>query len=273
MNRSWKQWLVGDFTMRRLPRSLAEIYICILVWAWFFSDHVAFQPSAPTYSEESDVFLIATPSGHRIAILALTNSSARQVILYAHGNAEDLGGIRETMEEYQSKGFQVFAFDYQGYGISEGKPSTANSYEDINTVYCYLTHEKGIAPTQIIVHGRSLGAAIALHLAARQPVSGVIVESAFLTAFRARTQIPISPIDKMRNDKEIKKLTCPVLVIHGESDQTIKTWQGKKLFGLAHEPKLAYWVPNAGHDDVVALGGDEYWQRITDFARFLRNNN
>jgi len=162
------------------------------------------------------VYRIATPSGHRIAILALTNTITSQVVLYAHGNAEDIGGVRDVMEEYRAAGFEVYTFDYRGYGISDGKPSTENSYEDINIVYNHLVQQKGIDPERIILHGRSLGAAVALHLASRRPVSGVIVQSAFLTAFRAKTQIPLSPFDKMRNDREIQRLKCAVLLIHGE---------------------------------------------------------
>jgi abhydrolase domain-containing protein 17 len=244
-----------------------------LVWAWFFSDRIAFQPPPPTYAEGNGVYRIATPDGHSIAILVLTNAAASQVVLYVHGNAEDIGGVRDIMEEYRAAGFEVYTFDYRGYGISDGKPSTDNSYEDISTVYNYLVEKKGIHPNQIILHGRSLGAAVALHLANRRPVSGVIMESAFLTAFRARTQIPLSPIDKMRNDREIQRLKCPVLFIHGEDDQTIKTWQGKKLFNLAHEPRFAYWVPNAGHDDVLVSDEAEYWKQIRAFADFIEKTN
>ena len=112
-----------------------------------------------------------------------------------------------------------------------------------------------------------------MHLANRRPVSGIIMESAFLTAFRAITQIPLSPIDKMQNDREIQRLKCPVLFIHGEHDQTIKTWQGKKLYNLAHEPKFAYWVPNAGHNDVLVSDEAEYWKQLRHFADFIEKTN
>lgn len=268
----WKKWLIGEFTFRRLFRSLIEIYLCILVilvWAYLFSDHIAFQAPPPTYTEGNGAYRIATPDGHSIAILALTNQAATQVVLYVHGNAEDIGEVRDILEEYRSVGFEVYSFDYRGYGISDGKPSTANAFADIRTVYKYLVERKGIHPDRIILHGRSLGAAVALNLANRQPVSGVIIESAFLTAFRARIRIPLSPIDKMRNDREIQRLQYPVLIIHGEDDQTIKTWQGKKLYNLAPEPKFAYWVPNAGHDDVLFADEAEYWKQLRSFADFV----
>jgi hypothetical protein len=269
----WKKWLIGDFTLRRLVCSLIEVYVCILVLVWFCSDRIAFQPPSPTYAEGNGVSRITTPSGQRIAILALPNPTASQVVLYAHGNAEDIGDVRDIMEEYRAAGFEVYTFDYRGYGISDGRPGTGNAYEDIHSLYNYLVEQKGILPDRIILHGRSLGAAVVLHLANRRPVSGVVMESAFLTAFRTITQIPLFPIDKMRNIREIQQLKCPVLFIHGENDQTIKAWQGKKLYSLAPESKCSYWVHNAGHNDVLATDKAEYWKQIRGFADCLRKTN
>jgi len=262
----WKKWLVGDFTLRRLACSLIEVYLCILGWAWLFSDRIAFQPPEPTYAEGDGVYRIATPNGEHIAVLGLTNAAASQVVLYAHGNAEDIGCVRETLEPYRAAGFEIYTFDYRGYGLSDGSPSTRKAYEDLDTLYRHLVEQKGIPPARLILHGRSLGAAVVLHVASRRPAAGVIVESAFLTAFRARTQIPVSPFDKMRNDREIRRLNCPVLVIHGEDDQTIPTWQGKRLYALAREPKSAYWAPQADHDDVLVSNEAEYWRQLRQFA-------
>jgi fermentation-respiration switch protein FrsA (DUF1100 family) len=268
--RKWKKLLVGDLTLRRVIISAVEIYVCVLAWAWFFSDRIAFQPPPPTYSEGTGITYATASSGEKIAMLSLTNAGATHVVLFAHGNAEDIGCVRDLLEEYRNSGFEVCTFDYRGYGLSQGRPSTSKSYEDIEAVYAELVGRRGVDPRGIIVHGRSLGAAVVLRLAARRPVGGVIVESAFVTAFRVKTRIPLFPIDKMRNNREIRKLRCPVLVIHGEADEAIGAWHGKLLFGLAREPKSAYWVPNAGHDDVCAVGGGEYWKQIRAFAESVK---
>lgn len=269
----WKKRVIGNFTLRRLFRSLLEVYICVVAGGWLLSDRLAFQPPSPTYSEGKGVFRIVTPNGQKIAVLALTNATPSPVVLFAHGNAEDLGGVREFMEQYRSLGFDVYAFDYRGYGISDGKPGTGNAYEDIAALYAYLVEQKGIPPKSIILHGRSLGAAVALHLATRRPVGGVIVESAFLTAFRVMTRIPIAPVDKMRNIREVRKLQAPALFIHGEADRTIPIWHGKKLYALAPEPKFAYWVKGAGHNDVLYVNEAEYWRQILAFAGFVGKKN
>ncbi|OQW96257.1 MAG: hypothetical protein BWK77_05635 [Verrucomicrobia bacterium A1] len=269
LTRGWKKWLVGEFTLRRLVRSLIEVYLCILVWAWLFSDRIAFQPPAPGYAEGNGVYRISSRDGTPIAVLALTNRNPTATVLYVHGNAEDIGGVRDLLEVYRDAGFDVFTFDYRGYGISGGKPTTRHSCDDIDSVYNHLLNVRGVEPQNLIVHGRSLGAAVALHLATRRPVGGVILESPFLTAFRARTQIRLSPFDKMRNDREIRRLKRPVLVIHGEEDTTIRTWQGRKLYALASEPKFCLWIERAGHDDVPAIDEKEYFAEIRVFADFV----
>lgn len=264
----WASWFAGDTVAAIVLRFLLMAYCLVLAWALLFSDRIAFQPPAPTYKEGHGIHRIG-PQGHRVAILCLTNPAASQLVLYAHGNGEDLGDIRQIIADYRDQGFDVCAFDYQGYGISDGRPSTGNAYRDIDTVYNYLVEREGVDPNRIIVHGRSLGAAVTLHLATSRPVSGIIMESAFLTAFRSVTQIPLFPFDKMRNDREVRKLTSPVLFIHGEEDRVIRAWQGKELYRLAPGLKFAYWIAGAGHNNLLAVAGAGYWKRIRAFATFL----
>lgn len=263
--KQWKAILIGDFSWRRVLRSFLEIYACILVWAWFGTDRLIFVPPPSGYTEDASHYRIPVNADEKLGVWGFTNSAAPYVVLYCHGNAEDISMIQPIVEDYSSIGLSAYTFDYRGYGISDGKPSTRHAYQDANAVIQHLIHDKGIPSERIIVHGRSLGAAMAIELAAHYKVAGLIVESGFVTAFRVRTVIPIAPFDKMRNNHAIQKVKCPVLVMHGEADQTIPTWHGKKLFALAPEPKLAYWVPGAGHDDLEYVAGPEYWLQIQKF--------
>ncbi len=267
-----RRMLIGNFSWRRLILSAFEIYACLLVWAFFFSDSVIFQPSEAGYSDGGDVSRIHVSETESIALFSCTNAMSQYFVLHCHGNAEDIGTVRFMVEEFCRSGFSACTFDYRGYGISDGKPSTRNAFADGEAAIKYLIDQRQVAPDHIIVHGRSVGAAIAIHLAASYDVGGLIAESPFLTAFRARTQIPISLYDKMRNNRTIRKVRCPVLVIHGENDHTIPTWQGRSLFALAPEPKLAFWVPDAGHDDVLWTAGDEYWKTLRAFVQLIEDN-
>ena len=112
-------------------------------------------------------------------------------------------------------GFSVFAYDYHGYGTSGGKATEQNAYEDIDAAYNYLTQVLKVPPDRIIAHGRSLGGAVAIDLASRKPLGGLVVESSFVSAFRVVTGYRIFPFDKFRNADKIRQVRCPVLIIHG----------------------------------------------------------
>ncbi|MFA5239209.1 MAG: alpha/beta hydrolase [Phycisphaerae bacterium] len=272
--RKIRKILVGDFTIKRVVLSLVFIYACLLLFAYFFSDRLIFvgQGREPGYKDGPEIHKIKTKDGTEISTLYLPSPNSEFTILYSHGNAEDIGDIREVLETFQDKGFSVFAYDYRGYGTSDGCASEKNACEDSEAAYEYLVGELKNPPDRIIVLGRSVGGAIAMHLAGRKKVAGLILEGAFVTAFRVVTRVPLVPFDKFRNIDKIKQLTCPVLVIHGKNDRTIPFSHGEKLFETANEPKLKLWVDNAGHNDLFPIAGDRYWDIIKEFTDIIQAN-
>lgn len=264
-----RRLLVGEFSWQRLARSLIFIYIAIGLWAYFFSNSLIFQPQPASYSDHSQILKLTSANGVKISAIYLANKSAKYTILYSHGNAEDLGDILPVLQEIQNMGFTVFAYDYQGYGTSAGQPSVAKSYQDIDAAYTYLTDRLGILPDRIIVYGRSVGGGPSVDLAVRQPVAGLILESTFVSAFRALTQVPIYPFDRFANLSKINQVNCPVLVIHGREDRVVRFWHGQALYAAAREPKSFLWVDGAGHNEVMWVAGDRYSQALKDFAQLL----
>src|SRR5262249_3317690 len=124
-------------------------------------------------------------------------------------------------------------------------------------------------PERIIILGRSVGSGPAVHLAARRPVAGLILESPFLSAFRVITGIPLLPFDKFPNYREIARVRCPVLIIHGTEDRVIGFWHGQKLFALAHEPKRFFAVEGADHNDLNEVAGARYFEAVQSFSKML----
>ncbi len=265
--KSAKNWLVGNFTFKRLILSLLEIYVIIVLYVYFVvSDGMIFPSRRSGYADGPDILKVQTADGGRISAIYLPNTNAAFTILHSHGNAEDLGDIRPVLDMFRDAGFAVFAYDYRGYGTSEGKASARNATRDAEAAYRYLVRTLLVPPDRIIVHGRSVGAALALHVAAREPVAGVILESPFVSAFQVLTVIRVSPLDKFRNVDVIRKIHRPVLIIHGTEDITIPFWHGQKLFEAANEPKSCLWVKGAAHDDVSWVAGQQYWDAIRNFA-------
>lgn len=267
--RKIRKILVGDFTIIRLFCSLTFIYVCVVLFAHFYSNRMIFLPQKPSYEHSSGIIKIHSENGVGISALYLSNPNSEFTILFSHGNAEDLGDIRDFLEIMQIKGYSVFAYDYQGYGTSSGRPSEKNAYKDIDTAYEYLVKQLNVSADRIIAHGRSVGGAVAIDLASRKKLAGLIVESSFVSAFRAVTRIRVTLFDKFNNIDKIKKVKCPVLMIHGKDDRIIGLWHSEKLFEAANKPKLKFWVDGAGHNNLLSKAGIRYWSTIEEFTDMI----
>lgn len=248
------------------------IYLGFMVIVYFFSDRLIFFPPASTYDDQQlEVIMVPTEDDAQIAMLYLPNPEARYTILYSHGNAEDLGYLAGLLEQMRQAGFSVIAYDYRGYGMSSAAtPSAKGVHLDIAGVYDYATQSLGIPPAQLILYGRSVGSGPAVDLATQKPVAGLIIEGGFVSAFRVVTQITLLPFDKFPNLRHIRKVQCPVLIIHGTEDEVIAHWHGRKLFEAAPKPKYFLEVEGAGHNDLIPTAGAQYWQQLQEFAQALK---
>lgn len=268
-----RKLLIGELSAKRLIRSLvficASVYLFLLLYAYFFSDRMIFFHQKSSYEDGPEIIKIKTRDGVDISALYFSNADAEFTILHSHGNAEDIGQLRPFLESLCSKGFCVLAYDYRGYGTSDGRPSEKGVYQDIEAAYEYLVNRQDTKPNRIVVMGRSVGGAAAVHLASRKKIAGLIIESSFITAFRVMTRIPVLAFDKFRNIDKIKEVRCPVLVIHGKHDRIIPFRHGKRLFEEANEPKLHLWVDSAGHNDLVRVAGSHYWDIISQFTKLI----
>ncbi len=246
------------------------IYLSLAIYAWFFSEHQIFLPQPSSYRDSPEILKLRSANGSMISALYLPNPSARFTLLVSHGNAEDLGDDRYWLEDLRRAGFNVLAYDYQGYGTSQGKPSERGAYQDEDATYEYLINNLKTSADRIIIFGRSIGSGPAVHLAARRPAAALILQSPFVSAFRVLTRIPLLPFDKFPNYKEIGRVYCPVLIIHGSNDRVIGRWHGEKLFALANQPKRFFLVQGADHNDLDMVGGTSYLKAIQAFAGSLK---
>ncbi len=272
MNPKLKHLLIGEFSFKRLVRSLLFVYVSIGIYGYFFSERMIFIPQPSSYSQLPGLLTLTSANEKQIAAVYLANPQADYTILYSHGNAEDLGDVLPVLTQFQNIGFSVLSFDYQGYGISEGNPTERRAVQDMEAAYFYLTETLKIPPERIIVYGRSVGGGPALELAARYPVGGLVVESSFTSIFRTVTRIPIYPVDKFNNIRNIQRVNSPVLVIHGTEDEVIPFWHGEALFVAAPEPKQALWVEGAGHNDLIWVAGDRHSGALLGFVGLLEGN-
>jgi fermentation-respiration switch protein FrsA (DUF1100 family) len=260
--------------VRRVFRSmvliLVFVYFGLFFYAYFFADRIAFQPPESTYRDTNQIIKIEVGGGILLSAVYLKNLSAPHTILFSHGNAEDLGLLLPFLEDLRKSGFSVFAYDYRGYGTSNGVPGEVCGYADIESVFTYLTTELEIPANRIIAHGRSLGGSFAIHLAQKKPLAGLVVESSFTSAFRVLTQIPIFPLDRFRNLAKLEEVHCPALFIHGQRDEIIRFSNGENLFQAANQPKDFLWVEQAGHNNLFGVARQRYLQKMVEFSASIR---
>jgi fermentation-respiration switch protein FrsA (DUF1100 family) len=261
--------LIGDFTWTRIFKSLLFIYLFFATYIYFRADSMIFLPQPASYQDTREILKLTSVDGTKISAIFLPNPTAKYTIIYAHGNAEDLGDIKPILQKLNKLDFNVFAYDYRGYGTSEGTPTEQNAFKDINTAYNFVTQSLKIQPQNIIVYGRSVGGGSAVDLAARKPVAGLIVESSFNSAFLVKIPFPILPFDKFNNLEKIKTVKCPVLVMHGKADDTIPFSHGERLFAAVNSRKLSLWVDAANHNDFSDVAGKRYDDILFDFAKLL----
>ncbi|MBD2415288.1 alpha/beta hydrolase [Nostoc calcicola FACHB-389] len=265
--------IIGDFTWQRLMKSILFIYIFFAVYVYFRADSMIFLPQPSSYHDSQEIIKFISNDNTKISARYLFNPQADYTILYAHGNAEDLGNIKQTLEQLHAWGFSVLSYDYRGYGTSEGIPTENNAYQDIDSAYNYLTKDLKISPQKIIVWGRSVGGGSAVNLAAQRPVAGLILESTFISAFQVIVPFRILPFDKFSNLDKIKNINCPVLVVHGKLDEIIPFSHGEKLFAAASSPKLSLWIEEASHNDLFWVAGDKYQITLNKFIKVLKKNS
>ena len=262
--------IMTEHILARIALYGGGTYLLLNLMALLFSEKLIFAPQESSYEHLPNELKIVSGNGEKINAVFLENPDAEYTILFSHGNAEDLGKVLPFMQQFHTLGYSVLIYDYRGYGTSEGSPSVRKTYQDVDAAYRWLVEEKGIGPKTIIAQGRSVGGGPAAWLAAHRMVGGLVLESTFVSAFRVKTIVPITPWDKFNNLRHIKKTTCPVLVMHGREDQVLPFWHGKKLYEAAPGEKTHLWIDEAQHNDYAYVAGSAYFDAFEQFMLMVR---
>jgi fermentation-respiration switch protein FrsA (DUF1100 family) len=231
-------------------------------------------PHVQGASVVEEVWLEA-PDGVRVHGIYAGAEGAFADLLFFHGNAGDLYDRLDNVSVLVTMGLNVLIMDYRGYGKSEGKPSEGVLYEDGMLAYRYLTEERGVDPARLVIFGRSLGGAVAIELATRQPAAALVAESSFTSAQDlAKLHYSFLPgmligsmTHKFDSISKVPDLRSPALFIHGEKDTIVPARMGRRLYEAAAEPKDWYEVRGADHNDMLMIGGAEYFRRLIDFVK------
>ena len=246
-------------------------YIFIVIAAWIYADRILFPfPEPVSYREEAVDFFVEIENGFQVACISITPKDPNGlVILYSHGNGEDLGMIMDRLSEIAQKGYTVFSYDYPGYGLSTGSPSENSCYEAVQALFSYLVEGMNVSPSRIVLWGRSLGTGPSCYLASKNKLGGLLLETPFLSAFRALTVITILPWDRFRNIDFVQSVKCPSLVIHGKLDEVVPFRQGRRIYKELPEPKSFLEIQDAGHNNLKEKGKKLYFDGVANFLNSI----
>lgn len=198
--------------------------------------------------------------------------NSKGTILFCHGNAGNISNEINFLAIFNKLNLNTFIFDYRGYGKSQGKPNEKGFYQDVWSAYNYLVIDRNIKPEKIILFGRSLGAAVAVELATKVKIAGLILEGGFTSTVDVGKELyPYLPVRIMVTQEfdsisKIGKIEVPKLIIHSKDDEVIPFHHGQRLFKEAISPKEFYEIKGS-HNEGYLLEGERYLERISGFVK------
>ncbi len=238
----------------------------------FFEDKLIYFPvkDGVGASPGEEVWL-DTADGVRIHGWYLPRPGAKRAILHLHGNAGNLEDRRDLLKDLSALDAAVFAIDYRGYGKSAGAPSEPGLYADAKAAFDWLRAREPSLP--LVLHGESLGGAVAVELASKEPCAALIVQSTFTSTRDMASQVlPWFPArwlmrSNFDNLSKVRTLKIPKLFLHSRDDEMIPFAMAERLFEAAAEPKEREWFKHAGHNELTIRFGRAYFRRLELFLK------
>ena len=196
----------------------------------------------------------------------------RPTIVYFYGNAMCLNDAIFEFDHFRRLGYNVLIPEYVGYGMSGGKPGETGCRDTADAAFAHLQRRKDVDPRKIIAAGWSLGGAVAIDLASRKPLAGLIAFCTFTSmtdmSRRSFPYLPTSLLLRHRFDSlaRIGHVTCPILLGHGRRDEIVPIEMQDRLSAAAsHAPLMKFVVDDAGHNDFYSTGKDQVFQAMVRF--------
>ena len=234
------------------------IYISVLILLFIFQRNLMYHPNENNYfgdKLEVDIEKVNIKTSDNLSLLGWFHKKDLKkfkTILYFHGNAGKLENRIHKLNHFKDMDVNFLIISWRGFSGNSGEPSEQGLYEDGKSAIDWLKN-MGLSEQDIILYGESLGTGIATQIALNKKFAGLILETPFTSMVDAAKNVyPYIPVglilkDRYENDKKIKKIKIPVLVMHGEADQIVPFKMGKKIYEMANQPKYSYFTKFDNH--------------------------
>lgn len=233
---------------------------------------------APTCSYITDHPFLTMIDG--VATMRYLNNNSRQIIIYSHGNATDIGYMHTTLLSLSRRlNCNIISYDYEGYGLTEGTPSEQGCNRALEKVYKHLISQN-YDPKEMILYGVSIGTGPTVQLAYANKdvkfkgivlqtpytsVVSVVSESVAYSSYQTSVFGTCSNPDLFLTSKKIPEIVSPITIIHGTKDEVIPYDHAVKLSKLNDNIKLIT-LENAGHNNIERNFGNELCQAIRQYV-------
>jgi len=271
--------------VRRAAKSAVIFYLLLVLVFYFLQTSLVFpgswgqgRPDAQfDVPAGAELISLTTPDGPQVKALfgpalpapgASANQARRPTILYFYGNGMELSACVEQFQAFRRLGANVLIPEYVGYGLSSGRPSEEGCYATATAAYDWLAHDSRADSKKIIVGGWSLGAAVAIDLAARQPPAGLFACSAFTSMGEAGQRLyPYLPVKLLikhhfMSIEKIPRIKCPTILAHGRQDALVPFSMCGELARASGGPVTQIPIDGAGHNDFWVVGDRQVFQHL-----------
>ncbi|MBO9444375.1 alpha/beta fold hydrolase [Ruegeria sp. R14_0] len=253
---------------------LAVIYAGIVGYMYVNQQSLLFKPEgelpAPNMVGLADVEAVSLTMADGVTLTAWSAPPATEgapTVLFFHGQSGNLADRADRMREILNSGFGLLAPSYRGYPGSDGEPSELALISDGVQMYDQLDGD-GVP---VVLHGQSLGTAVAAAVAEQRPNAQLLVLEAPFTATVdvAAERYPWLPVHALMRDQFatrdlIEGIMVPTLIFHGTEDETVPLHHGEALAAMAGDSAEIHVIPDGTHNDLWSHGlWDQVQQALT----------
>lgn len=203
---------------------------------------------------------------------------SKGVVVFSHGNAGSLGHHLGFVDWLVDAGYDVFLYDYRGFGKSAGTPSREGLIKDVEGAFSYVTQRKDLAGKAIFSLGHSLGGAKSIVALSRTRVPNLraVMTDGTFASYEGMATVLAGDFgknlvsDELAPKDYVARLPAPLLIVHGTADEVVPLAQGKQLFTAAVPRKTFFEVKGGGHGNSLSRNGGEYRKKMLEWMAQYR---
>lgn len=240
---------------------IVSIYVLVIVGIYVLQKYIIFQPVELAaeyklvFENSYDEFFIKTVDDATLNVLLFQTDLPRKgLVLYFHGNADNLQRWGNFHSDFTSRGYDILMLDFRGYGKSTGQPDELKFYQDAQLIYDWIFENfEKYKKSEVVIYGRSLGCAIASNLATKVETQKVILETPFKNIhdlMKRNSRVVFLPFDfkyNFPNDKHLVKIKEPIYIFVGTKDWVVPNKSSEQLKPLLKPSDQYIEIEGGGH--------------------------